>query len=156
MTMADAIAVMNQGRVEQLGTPNDLYERPRTAYVAGFLGTSNLLAGNVEGAGAVRLEDGTLVRVATDGRTGRVAVGVRPEKVRLGEGGTNALPGTVHETAYVGVATQVIVDTPVGNLAVFHQNADAGAAVPAVGAHVVVSWSPEATFVVEPEEVATP
>jgi spermidine/putrescine transport system ATP-binding protein len=156
MTMADAIAVMNRGRVEQLGTPTELYERPRTAFVAGFLGTSNLLAGSVEGPDTVRLADGTLVRVPTDGRQGRVALGVRPEKVRLAEGGTNALPGTVRETAYVGVATQVIVDTPVGDVAVFHQNADAGAAVPAVGARVTLSWSPEATFVVEPEEVATP
>jgi spermidine/putrescine transport system ATP-binding protein len=156
MTMADAIAVMNYGRVEQLGTPTELYERPRTAFVAGFLGASNLLAGSVEGAGAVRLANGTLVRVATNGRQGRVAVGVRPEKIRLGDGGANALSGTVRETAYVGVATQVIVDTPAGDVAVFHQNADAGAAVPAVGEQITVSWSPESTFVVEPEEVATP
>jgi spermidine/putrescine transport system ATP-binding protein len=157
MTMADAIAVMNHGRVEQLGTPTELYERPGTAFVAGFLGASNLLHGDVAGAGAVRLADGTLVRVTTNGRQGRVAVGVRPEKVRLGDGGANALPGTVRETAYVGVATQVIVDTPAGDIAVFHQNADAGASVPAVGAQITVSWSPESTFVVEPEEeVATP
>jgi spermidine/putrescine transport system ATP-binding protein len=155
MTMADAIAVMNHGRVEQLGTPTELYERPRTTFVAGFLGTSNLLQGEVEAAGTVRLADGTLVRVPTDGRAGRVAVGVRPEKVRLGEAGANALPGTVRETAYVGVATQLIVDTPAGDVAVFHQNADAGTAVPAVGTAVTVSWSPEATFVVDPEEEAS-
>jgi spermidine/putrescine transport system ATP-binding protein len=152
MTMADAIAVMSHGRVEQLGTPMELYERPRTAFVAGFLGASNLLPGVVEGGDAVRLDDGTLVRVSADGRGGRVAVGVRPEKVRLGEGGTNALPGTVRETAYVGVATQVIVDTPAGDVAVFHQNSDAGASVPPPGAHVTVSWSPEAAFVVDREE----
>jgi spermidine/putrescine transport system ATP-binding protein len=155
MTMADAIAVMNGGRVEQLGTPTDLYERPRTAFVAGFLGTSNLLNGNVEGTDTVRLDVGTLVRVPTDGRSGRVAVGVRPEKVRLGEGGENTLPGTVRETAYVGVATQVIVDTPAGDVAVFHQNSDAGAAVPAVGTHITLSWSTEATFVVDREEEET-
>jgi spermidine/putrescine transport system ATP-binding protein len=154
MTMADAIAVMNQGRVEQLGAPTELYERPRTAFVAGFLGTSNLLLGGVESVDSVRLADGTVVRVSTNGRQGTVAVGVRPEKVRLGEGGANALPGTVRETAYVGVATQVIVGTRAGDIAVFHQNADAGAVVPAVGTHVTVSWTPEATFVVDPEEVA--
>jgi spermidine/putrescine transport system ATP-binding protein len=154
MTMADVIAVMNDGRVEQLGAPTELYERPRTAFVAGFLGTSNLLRGGVEATDSVRLTDGTLVRVPTNGRQGSVAVGVRPEKVRLGEGGANALPGTVRETAYVGVATQVIVDTPAGDVAVFHQNADAGAVVPVVGTHVTVSWSPEATFVVDQEEVA--
>jgi spermidine/putrescine transport system ATP-binding protein len=152
MTMADAIAVMDHGRVEQLGTPTELYERPRTAFVAGFLGTSNLLPGVVERGDAVRLDDGTVVRVAANGKVGRVAVGVRPEKIRLGEGGANALPGTVRETAYVGVATQVIVDTPAGDVAVFHQNADSGAVVPAPGAHITVSWSPEATFVVDREE----
>src|SRR6266542_1183359 len=85
MTMADQIAVMHDGRIEQLGTPDELYERPRTAFVASFLGISNLLAGTVRGPDEVRLEDGTTVRVrngALNGRTGRVAVGIRPEKIR--------------------------------------------------------------------------
>src|SRR5256885_1280775 len=59
MTMADQIAVMNQGRIEQLGTPTELYETPATAYVASFLGASNLIAGTVSAADRVRLEDGT-------------------------------------------------------------------------------------------------
>src|SRR3990172_3993352 len=84
MTMADRIAVMNEGRIEQLGAPTDLYERPATAFVAGFLGVSNLLAGVVAGEDRVRLDDGTQVRLPLSGRSGRVAVGVRPEKVRLG------------------------------------------------------------------------
>ena len=62
MTMADTIAVMNGGRIEQLGAPAELYERPATAFVAGFLGASNLLPGTVEGADAIRLDDGTVVR----------------------------------------------------------------------------------------------
>ena len=84
MTMADTIAVMNLGKIEQLGSPTDLYERPRTAFVANFLGTSNLLGGTVEGTDSVRLPDGSVVTVDTAGRTGSVAVGVRPEKIRLG------------------------------------------------------------------------
>src|SRR5437870_11092180 len=64
MTMADTIAVMNHGRVEQLGPPDELYERPRTAFVAGFLGVSNLLPGAVAGDGAVRLDGGGELRVA--------------------------------------------------------------------------------------------
>ena len=71
MTMADRIAVMNQGHVEQLGPPEELYERPATAFVAGFLGVSNLLAGVVEGPGAVRLDEGTLVQAQVDGKSGR-------------------------------------------------------------------------------------
>ena len=153
MTMADQIAVMNRGRIEQLGAPTDLYERPASAFVAGFLGVSNLLAGVVAGEDRVRLDDGTEVRLPLGGRSGRVAVGVRPEKVRLGAGAVNELPGTVTETAYVGVATQVIVTTPAGIVSVFAQNTESGAVPPSPGSHVTLSWSPESTFVVDrPEE----
>jgi len=150
MTMADAIAVMNEGRLEQLGPPEELYERPATAYVAGFLGISNLLPGLVEGPDAVRLDDGTLVRAAVNGRTGAVAAGVRPEKITIGEGeGVNELAGTIAETAYIGVATQVLVETAAGTVQVFAQNIDSGRQVPAPGSGVTLSWSPESTFVVE-------
>lgn len=153
MTMADSIAVMNHGRIEQLGAPEELYERPRTAFVAGFLGVSNLLFGSVEGAGTVRLGDGTTVRADTNGRTGSVAAGVRPEKIAIGdEGGSNRLTGTVTETAYIGVATQLVVETPAGTVQVFAQNVDGGVRVPAAGSPVTLSWSPESTFVVEPQD----
>jgi spermidine/putrescine transport system ATP-binding protein len=150
MTMADTIAVMNRGTIEQLGAPEELYERPQTAFVAGFLGISNLLSGTVESGDAVRLADGTVARAETDGRTGSVSVGVRPEKITLGDGGgSNRLTGTVAETAYIGVATQLVVDTPAGTMQVFAQNIDSGSRVPAPGSPVTLSWSPESTFVVE-------
>jgi len=98
MTMADRIVIMNGGRIEQLGTPTELYERPRTAFVAGFLGVSNLLEGTVAGDGSVKLTDGTLVQVPRDllgGRTGTVRIGVRPEKLRIGGGEANSLAGAV-------------------------------------------------------------
>ena len=151
MTMADTIAVMNGGRIEQLGPPAELYERPATAFVAGFLGASNLLPGTVEGADAIRLDDGT--RRACRRRTvarATVAAGVRPEKITIGAGGgANELPGTVSETAYIGVATQVVVRTAAGIVQVFAQNMDAGGRVPAPGTNVVLSWAPESTFVVD-------
>jgi spermidine/putrescine transport system ATP-binding protein len=153
MTMADAIAVMNSGRIEQLGAPTELYETPRTAFVAGFLGISNLLSGTIEGGDAVRLADGTVVRVpAAAGRSGDVRIGIRPEKVRLGAGGENHLAGQVRESAYVGVSTQHIVDTRAGAITLYVQNTEAGA--PSVGpdAQVTLSWSPDATFVIEGEE----
>jgi spermidine/putrescine transport system ATP-binding protein len=157
MTMADTIAVMNGGRIEQLGSPTELYERPRTAFVAGFLGKSNLLSGRVEGDGTVRLDDGTLVRVVTDGATGSVAVGVRPEKVSLGETGENSLAGTVRETAYIGVATEFVVETSAGDITVFHQNAETGGVTPAVGSRVTVHWASASTFVVDrPNEEESP
>jgi spermidine/putrescine transport system ATP-binding protein len=153
MTMADTIAVMNRGRIEQLGEPQELYERPATEFVAGFLGISNLLAGMVEGPDAVRLDTGELVRAQVGGRTGRVAAGVRPEKIALGpRGGENRLDGTVSETAYLGVATQVVVRTPAGTVQVFAQNIDSGLRIPGRGLPVTLSWSPEATFVVARDE----
>ena len=155
MTMADTIAVMNLGKIEQLGSPTDLYERPRTAFVANFLGTSNLLEGSVEGQGSVRLGDGTLVAVDTGGASGQVAVGVRPEKVRLGDGLPNRLSGRVKESAYIGVATQIVVTTAVGDVSVFHQNSESGGLVPAPGENVTVSWRADSGFVVDREGTST-
>ncbi len=153
MTMADAIAVMNRGRIEQLGPPTELYERPATAFVASFLGVSNLLLGHVAGPGRVRLDTGDQVGAELDGRTGRVAVGIRPEKLRLGEPaeGENSLAGTVRETAYVGVATQYLVETAARVLIVYVQN-DGVAPVLQPGAETTLSWSPRVTFVVDPPE----
>jgi spermidine/putrescine transport system ATP-binding protein len=155
MTMADTIAVMNLGHVEQLGTPTDLYERPKTAFVAGFLGISNLLRGEAVGDGTVRLPDGTVLRApGARAGSGRVAVGIRPEKIRLGaDGGENTLAGVVDERSYIGVSTQYIVETAAGSVAVYVQNSDPGAGSAAPGDRVVLGWHPEATFVVDaPQE----
>jgi spermidine/putrescine transport system ATP-binding protein len=150
MTMADAIAVMKDGRIEQLGAPAELYERPATVFVAGFLGVSNLLRGTVEGPDAIRLHDGTVVQAAVNGRSGAVAAGVRPEKITIGTGGgANELAGTIAETAYIGVATQVVVRTPAGMVQVFVQNIDAGGRMPAPGTDVILSWAPTSTFIVD-------
>jgi spermidine/putrescine transport system ATP-binding protein len=155
MTMADRIAVMNHGRIEQLGTPTELYERPATAYVAGFLGASNLIPGTVSGADTVRLQRGPEVRVprqALAGRSGAVAVGIRPEKIELGNGQPNSLEGTVVEEAYVGVATQYIIDTECGRLTVYRQNATPGLNGAVPGQRITLSWSPDSTFVVDSME----
>jgi spermidine/putrescine transport system ATP-binding protein len=153
MTMADSIAVMSDGHIEQLGSPDDLYERPATPFVARFLGVSNLLEGEALGDGTVRLEDGTVVRApAASGRTGPVAVGIRPEKIRLGRTDENALSGEVTERAYIGVSTQYIVSTPHGPITVYVQNSDAGAASANTGDQATISWSPESTFVVDSEK----
>lgn len=158
MTMADTIAVMNRGRVEQLGAPTELYERPSTSFVAGFLGVSNLLTGIVAGPGLVRIGAGGEIRLPPErlnGRTGAVAIGVRPEKIRIGAEakGQNRLTGTVRETAYVGVATQLVVDTDAGPVSVYVQNSESAAEAARPGDVALLSWSPEATFVVDhPEE----
>jgi spermidine/putrescine transport system ATP-binding protein len=149
MTMADQIAVMNGGHIEQLGTPTALYEKPRTAFVAGFLGVSNLISGQVDGAavvttGGIRLQVSDL-----DGHSGAVAVGVRPEKIHLNGDQPNRIPGRVLESAYIGVATQYIVDTDVGRLMVFAQNTQGSTEGLDAGASVTLTFTPESTFVLE-------
>jgi spermidine/putrescine transport system ATP-binding protein len=155
MTMADRIVIMNGGHIEQLGTPSELYEQPRTAFVAGFLGASNLLEGTVAGGDCVKLQDGTVVQVpreALSKRSGTVQVGVRPEKLRIGSGEeANSLAGSVTESAYIGVSTQYIVDTPAGLVTVYVQNDRPGGQV-ATGERLTLSWSPESTFVVDAQE----
>jgi len=155
MTMADRIVIMNHGHIEQLGTPSELYEQPATAFVAGFLGASNLLAGTVAGEDRVHLDCGAEVhvpRAALAGRTGAVQIGVRPEKIRIGGDEPNTLSGTVSESAYIGVSTQYIVDTPAGAVTVYVQNDRPGAHGAAPGEGLTIGWSPECTFVVEAQE----
>jgi spermidine/putrescine transport system ATP-binding protein len=151
MTMADSIVVMNDGRIEQMGEPAELYESPATAFVANFLGVSNLLPGTVEGTNAVRLDGGTVLHVsqaALDGHRGAVSVGIRPEKLRIADGGTNTLSGEIVDRAYVGVSTQYVVRTPVGDVSVYVQ----GAGSQAPGERMELSFEPDATFVVSRSE----
>jgi spermidine/putrescine transport system ATP-binding protein len=151
MTMADSIVVMNDGHIEQMGDPAELYERPATAFVANFLGVSNLLPGTVEGADAVRLDSGSVLCVTADaigGRRGAVSVGIRPEKLRIADGGTNTLSGEIVDRAYVGVSTQYVVRTPMGDVSVYVQ----GAGSQAPGERMELSFEPDATFVVSRSE----
>jgi spermidine/putrescine transport system ATP-binding protein len=165
MTMSDRIAVMNRGHYEQLGPPQELYERPQTRFVAGFLGASNLLAGRADGRAdgyaVVRLAGGAAVRVPADRLDGRtaLAVGVRPEKVRLQEAtdatppGANILDGRVRDTSYTGVSTLYRVELRSGDLvAVYEQNvARVGSgSLFQPGDEVRLAWSPDDTFVVDP------
>jgi spermidine/putrescine transport system ATP-binding protein len=167
MTMADTVAVMNHGKIEQQGSPADLYELPRTAFVANFLGQSNLVAGTVaeQGSGTIGVDvGGTRVLVPT-GRavttTGDVLVGVRPEKIRVlldgqqPEPGANVLgPGTVTDVAFAGVSTQYQVDLPgLGTFGVFAQNLVGGATL-RVGDRVRLCWAAEFTFGLAGDESA--
>jgi spermidine/putrescine transport system ATP-binding protein len=154
MTMADSIAIMNRGRIEQLGPPEELYERPRTAFVASFLGISNLLPATVVAPDTVRLDDGTELDVDVGGRTGRVAAGIRPEKISLSDPQSYALRGTVVETAYVGVSTQYVVDTPAGSVTVYVQNDRPGMNGVHPGDRLTLGWSPDCTFVVDALEAS--
>ncbi len=156
MTLADEIAVMHEGRVEQRGSAVDLYERPATAFVANFLGLSNLVdARRADGAGAFAeyvLHSGERVRVPADrARDGAVQIGVRPEKLVLGEGGgANAMRGHVEVASYLGVSLQYVVRTSGGDaVTVIEQNRAGSGAGP--GQEVTLTWEPEHTFVVTKE-----
>jgi spermidine/putrescine transport system ATP-binding protein len=159
MTMADTVAVMNAGRIEQMGSPADLYELPRTAFVANFLGQSNLLRGTVVEHGAEVLGvdvDGRHLRVPTAravSATGQVLVGVRPEKLHLVREGeevpseANVVgPGRITDVSFSGVSTQYQVDVPgLGTLGVFVQNIFGGHG-PREGDEVHLAWAIKHTF----------
>ena len=167
MTMADTIAVMNAGVIEQLGAPWDLYSHPRTTFVANFLGQSNLIAGTVKsrtGDDFTTEVQGTEVhatKVSSRDVEGSVWVGVRPEKIvlqRPGEGsreGVNCLAGgKVTDVSFVGVSMQYLVRMPWGEeLMVFEQNT--GERQPfRDGEKVELTWLPEHTFLLDSQQDA--
>src|SRR3954468_864021 len=165
MTMADEIAVMNEGRIEQAGGAADLYERPQTEFVANFLGVSNLVDAKIAARdnGLTRLEthDGATLHVPSErcgpNTTEAVRAGVRPEKIQLvpdgeavPEGCDNVLRGTVVVAAFLGVSIQYVVKAAGGEeLNVFAQNTDGSERESlAAGRAVQLAWRPEHKFVV--------
>ncbi|MET7859594.1 ABC transporter ATP-binding protein [Streptomyces sp. NPDC005318] len=162
MTMADTVAVMNAGRVEQLGAPADLYENPKTTFVANFLGTSNLIEGEITEAGADVLvaAGGSTLRLPADrcsapaARGGKLLVGVRPEKISLASAdeadviaaGRNRVTGRIVDSSFIGVSTQYVVESPAGKaLQVYEQNVGHRAGLTR-GTEVVLHWNPAHTF----------
>jgi spermidine/putrescine transport system ATP-binding protein len=156
LTMSDRIAVMNRGRVEQIGTPEQVYDRPATTFVAGFIGVSNLMPATVASAGEVRLDQGPSLGAETAGLAAgeRCHAVVRPEKLHIdaleGAGGSrNGLPrveGVVESSVYLGTATQIVVD--LGGevrMTVLVPNASETErrALPGGGVPVALSWEPE-------------
>lgn len=162
MTMADTIAVMNAGNVEQLGDPATLYDQPHSTFVANFLGQSNLLRASVDGSP----DDNGVVHVTSHGNRLEVRrdhlpegvrdvwLGVRPEKLRLGEsGGPNRLSGQVTDVSFTGVATQYLVRMPWDRELVVVQQND-GSARATVGESVTVSWASEHGFALDASQDA--
>jgi putative spermidine/putrescine transport system ATP-binding protein len=131
LTMSDRLAVFNEGQIEQVGSPADVYEHPQTEFVAGFVGVSNLLE--------------------RDGRR----ITIRPEKIRMSdEHAGEGEPGTVHEVVYVGMVTRFIVDLDAGGrLMVVRQNLETSSqeALSEQGKRVRLSWRPEHTYEIEKE-----
>ena len=167
MTMADTVAVMNAGLIEQLGAPRDLYEHPKTTFVANFLGQSNLVRGRVTGTDAESVSidvEGATLRCPRDrslDEKGEVWVGVRPEKVFLSRAGTEAADGSnelrdgvVSDVSFIGVSTQYLVKLPWGQeLMVFEQNSGARESFRA-GDRVDLHWMPDHTFLLDADQDA--
>ena len=168
MSMADTIAVMNAGRIEQAGSAADLYERPRTEFVANFLGVSNLIDGKLGraegGLTGIETHDGARLQVPSDRvgphDTDSIRVGVRPEKITLrpangaGHGDRNALRGTVVVAAFLGTSIQYVIRAAGGEeLTVFAQNVDGSEPDTfGPGREVRLTWNPHHTFVVAKEQ----
>ncbi|MBI2711189.1 MAG: ABC transporter ATP-binding protein [Actinobacteria bacterium] len=170
LVMSDRLVVMNAGRVEQIGYPEDVYERPATRFVAGFIGTSNIFDARV------RALDGDLLvleappgdRVvvpAVDGTApgARIAITVRPEKLRiLGEtdpvpGGLCSVGGTIAEVVYQGVSTQFVVRTDAGDtLVAFRQNSERVSDAGVPGSRTRLVWHPEHNVVLADPPAADP
>ncbi|MFF2504762.1 ABC transporter ATP-binding protein [Streptomyces sp. NPDC058067] len=163
MTMADTVAVMNAGRVEQLGAPADLYENPASTFVANFLGTSNFIEAEVAGRSGddltLKAGGGKLVlpvsRCTASAATGeKVLVGIRPEKISLTHAddagtipdGRNRITGRVADSSFIGVSTQYVIESPLCDaFEVYAQNIERDSRL-APGAEVVLHWNPAHTF----------
>jgi spermidine/putrescine transport system ATP-binding protein len=170
LTMSDRIAVMNHGVIEQLDAPEAVYQRPRTTFVAGFIGVSNLMPAHVvasdSATGQLRLDSGAQISAA--GAAG-LSVGercyavVRPEKLRIErveeprDGNRPGVEGVVESSLYLGTATQFVVRLPDGvAMTVLVPNADEveRERLPAAGVPVRLTWASEHTHVVREAEVA--
>ena len=162
MTMADTVAVMNAGVIEQMGAPEELYENPRTTFVANFLGQSNLIGGTIKSRSAdVVTVDMHGVDVSIPAGRAHAAgdegwIGIRPEKVLIGEPGEvldapgNSIPGgVVSDVSFFGVSTQYLVRMPWGQeLQVFQQNTGHRRLFRS-GDSVELSWRPEYAFLLD-------
>jgi spermidine/putrescine transport system ATP-binding protein len=163
LSMSDRIAVMNAGVIEQLGTPREIYERPSTRFVAGFIGTSNIVEGHVDHVdGGVALlsypsQDRVVVPVGAGVRAGdKIEVSIRPEKVDLHRGappasatGGSVLSGQVTEVVYHGTSTNYTVATSAGaDFTVFDQNASNADDLADRGDRVFLTWASQHSYMI--------
>ena len=165
MTMADTIAVMNSGRLEQVGSPATLYEHPKSTFVANFLGQSNLLKATVRSRTGTTAEldvHGVNLRLPVDrlaDGTSALWLGVRPEKLRLvgptdgGGADDNRLTGVVTDASFTGLATNYLVRLPWGQELMVVQQND-GSLPAARGAQVTLGWAAEHGFALDADQDA--
>ena len=161
LTMSDRIAVMNDGLIEQLATPREIYEHPASRFVAGFIGTSNLLTGVAASVSAsqavidVSADERIIVpiRDAQVTQGAKLEVTVRPEKIELSTErppiGSCAVRGTVTEVVYLGTSTNFTIATTTGaEIVVFQQNSASAGDVAVRGDSVWLSWQPQHSYLI--------
>jgi spermidine/putrescine ABC transporter ATP-binding subunit len=155
LTMSDYVAVMRDGEIEQMGAPREIYERPRTKFVAGFLGASNFLDGQVvatEGSKVVVDLGGS--QLTLDGSlpagqdSSRLTLALRPERIGILPPGSGRLQGTVTDVVYRGAETHVYVDRDGQPLVAYVQNASTRAALPRSGERIGLDFEDESLVVV--------
>jgi spermidine/putrescine transport system ATP-binding protein len=162
LTMSDRIAVMSKGRIEQIGDPEEVYDRPATTFVAGFIGVSNLMPGTIRKTGdhgEVELDSGVKVQTDVNGFSvgERCHAVVRPEKLAIDRGGPGqpSVEGMVESSLYLGTSTQLIVQLPGDvRMTVLVPNADEAERqrLPGGGTKVKLSWTRDHMHVVKESE----
>jgi spermidine/putrescine transport system ATP-binding protein len=147
LTMSDRIAVMNEGKVQQVADPPTLYELPRNRFVADFIGQTNVFSGTVESVSGKRITLSTPSgKVEATAREAEVEVGsqahatVRPEKIRFGSDGDNVSTARIQQLVYLGVSTQYIAELPDGEKLVLYQQNSREDANPEIGEKVPIAW----------------
>ncbi|MEC7258354.1 MAG: ABC transporter ATP-binding protein, partial [Pseudomonadota bacterium] len=158
LNMSDRICLMSMGEVAQLGTPDDLYFRPDSRYVAGFIGESNILDGRIAERGGLKLASGDVIKIPAHGATSgaELAVMVRPERLRViggagvaGDGGENRVTGTVEDIAFVGGTTRLGIDVGGRFRLVAATVSEKLEQRPAIGDRLTVAWNPADSVVLE-------
>ena len=164
--MADRLAVMNHGVIAQVGTPRELYEKPRSVFVADFIGKSNFLEGEIAEPGVFRTGLGLRIHFAGEGRPGVAVLAVRPERMEIlrstgGSGGlggpepTNSVPGVTKVVTFLGPTTESMIELASGERVIVHaptaQRAGAG---PVPGEAVRIAWPPEASLLLDASDRA--
>jgi ABC-type Fe3+/spermidine/putrescine transport system ATPase subunit len=147
MTMSDRIAVMNAGRIEQLGTPTEIYSRPRTRFVADFIGEINLFEGEWRD-GAFRIAEGLALPTGRQGQPGRGTIAVRPERMGFAQANEAPLAGRIESTSFVGGQTIYRIVTDAGHRLLVKE-ISAGDSDRRAGAIVGVTWSAQDSIALE-------
>jgi putative spermidine/putrescine transport system ATP-binding protein len=163
LTVADRLAVMNHGVIAQVGTPRELYDAPRSVFVADFIGKSNFFEGEIAEPGVFRTRSGLRIQFAGEGRPGVAVLAVRPERMAIrrgtaGSGGTeqaNSVPGVTKVVTFLGPTTESMIELASGERVLVHApTAQRDGAGPVPGEAVRVTWPPDASLLLDASDRA--